>query len=185
MELDDIGSFDFALEHPTKVEINGHTYYRKTNTGFMDNTVALWNRLYNPENGQLLLFRSAIIHEGYNYFPEIGVEIPHLTETQKKEICTNVNEKLNALRLFHNEVNPTNCNLSNVRMVQLENGIGYYPIDMLKIFELRDGAAAESTTGSHIDDDIDYNSMFAGKKRKSRHKRKNKRKTRKNKRKTI
>jgi hypothetical protein len=89
----------------------------------------MWNRLYNKKDWQLR-FKDAGIGN-YNYFPNLGVAIPSTTSDHQHEICSIVNEKLNALGLVHNEVKPDNCNLTNVRMLNGE----YYPIDMIKIYE--------------------------------------------------
>ena len=177
LDLDNLGSYN-AFEQATMVtHPDGSNYWRKTDTGAGDHSVDMWNRLYNPVNGQLLRFKNALRDGQYNYFPDIGVAIPAITPEQQRDICKIVHEKLTALGLFHDEVNPTRCNLLNVRMIQ-QNGIEFYPIDMTKIYNVE----AKSDELAFMDG-LDFD---GGKKRKTRqHKRKNKRKTRKNKRKTI
>jgi hypothetical protein len=123
-DFDDLDPFEIATEET----INGIKYWKKTNKGADDNTVEMWNRLYNKKNGALLRFEDAGIIGKYNYFPNLGVAIP--LNTARHEICSIVNEKLNALGLVHDEIRPDKCNLTNVRMLNGE----YYPIDMIKIY---------------------------------------------------
>lgn len=165
LDLDNLGSFTAFDQAVMVTHPDGSNYWRKTNNGAGDHSVDMWNRLYNPVNGQLLRFKNAVTDGQYNYFPDIGVAIPEVTPEQQGQICRIVHEKLSALGLFHDEVNPTRCNLLNVRMIQ-QNGIEFYPIDMTKIYSVQANS-----------DELDFMEGLdfdGGKKRKSRRNKKRK-----------
>ena len=60
LDLDNLGSFTAFDQAVMVTHPDGSNYWRKTNNGASDHSVDMWNRLYNPVNGQLLRFKNAL-----------------------------------------------------------------------------------------------------------------------------
>lgn len=105
---------------------NGIKYYKKKSlsqpTG-QHNSVNMWNYLYGSQTGALLKLQvDAMYHEGFDYFPELGIDVP---SAECLIACNYAQQQLVNLGLYHIDLN--NC--SNVKkLVNL-----YYPIDTNKI----------------------------------------------------
>jgi hypothetical protein len=119
-------NFDAFSPTETFVGENGNKYYKKASlsqpTG-QHNSVNMWNYLYGSQTGALLkLTFDAVYHDGFDYFPELGIDVP---SAECLIACNYAQQQLVNLGLYHTDLN--NC--TNVKKV----GNLFYPIDTNKI----------------------------------------------------
>ena len=110
-----------------------YKYYKKpslSNPNENHGSVNVWNYLYGSQQGALLKLQYDAVYlydegsgKGYDYFPELGIDVP---QSECLIACYYAQINLQKLNYYHTDLN--NCN--NVKKV----GNGYYPIDTNKIF---------------------------------------------------